>query len=136
MARGVSQDRLQAMREVVSLLGRDPSFRKSIAVNPDGERPIVVATLDDRMDDVLRRVVTSGPPPVTVCVRRGGERSMLVASMQPAHPVADGPPVESVPVDPGMTVGMFIALTWPKGTTTFHLERSKKGAADYELEFA
>src|SRR5688572_22984987 len=66
MARGVSQERLRAAREVVSLLRRDPSFRESVAVNEAGDRPIVVATLDERMDDLLRRVVAAGPPPVTV----------------------------------------------------------------------
>jgi hypothetical protein len=137
MARGVSQDRLQAMREVVSLLGQDPSFRESIPVNPDGERPIVVATPDERMDDLLRRVVAAGAPPVTVCVRHSGSRSMLIATLQPAHP-ADGVPVESQPIPPSMTVGEFSSLSWSKGTAAFHLELEapKEKAADYELEFA
>jgi hypothetical protein len=137
MARGVSEDRLQAMREVVSRLGRDPAFRESIPANPDGERPIVVATPDERMDDLLRRVVAAGKPPVTVCIRHSGSRSMLIGTLQRAH-LGDGASAVSLPVPPSMTVGEFSSLTWTKGVTAFHLEasKSKQEPADYELEFA
>jgi asparagine synthetase B (glutamine-hydrolysing) len=136
MARGVSQERLRAAREVVSLLRRDPSFRESVAVNEAGDRPIVVATLDERMDDLLRRVVAAGPPPVTVCFfRSGGSRSMVLATMHPNEP-ADGRSAESVPVEPSVTVAMFLAWAWQMGTATFHLEKCRELAADYEAEFA
>lgn len=132
MASGISQDRLQAAREVVTLLRTDRPFRDSIAVNSSGERPVLVATVDDAMEDVLRQVESTGLP-VTLCVR-AGSASITVATMRPVEP--DDHPVDSQPIAPGSCVGMFISLVWMKGTVAFHLERCNTRAAEYELEFA
>jgi hypothetical protein len=132
MASGISQDRLQAAREVVTLLRTDRSFRDSIVVNPCGERPILVATVDDPMEDVLRRVESTGLP-VTLCVR-AGSASITVATLRPVEP--DDHPGDSTPIDPRASVGMFISLVWMNRTVAFHLETCNARAAEYELEFA
>ncbi len=132
MASGISRDRLQAAREVVTLLRTDRTFRDSIAVNQSGERPILVANVEDPMEDVLRRVEATGLP-VTLCVR-AGSASMTVATLRPVGP--DDHPVDSQAIDPGACVGMFISLVWMKGTVAFHLQRCNARPAEYELEFA
>lgn len=131
MAR-VSDDRLAAAREVVTLLRTDRSFRDAIAVNPSGERPILVATVDDSMKDVLKRVESTGLP-VTLCVR-AGSASVTVATLRPVEP--DDHPIDSQPIDPAASVGVFVSLVWMKGTVAFHLVRCNAGVAEYEVEFA
>ena len=134
MARAVSQDRLLAAREVLSMLRHDPSFRETVASDASGERRILVASLDDPMGDLLKRVQSTGLP-VTLCVRGGAAgRSMTVATMRPLEP--DDHPVESTPIDPAANVGMFICYLWKTGSVVFHLEEYKAQPADFELELA
>jgi hypothetical protein len=134
MARAVNRDRLLAAREVLSMLRHDPSFRDTVVADESGERRILVASLDDPMGELLRRVQSTGLP-VTLCVRGGStNRSMTVATMRPVEP-ADHP-ADSTPIDPGANVGMFVCYLWEKRSVVFHLEAYKAQPADFELELA
>lgn len=128
MARGASSDRLLAASQVVSML-LDRSFRESIPDGPAGKRPIMIASMDDRMDALLDRISSTGLP-VALCVR-GGAASMTVATIREteAHEGSD-----SAPIHPDATVGMFISYLWVKGSFTFHL--SEPVTVEYELEMA
>jgi hypothetical protein len=135
MAEAVSQDRLQTAREVVARLREDPAFGGSIVANEAGERPILVASIDDSMRELLKRIGSIGLP-VTLCVR-GGSASMTVATVRAIEP--HDHPAESEAIHPKATVGMFISYVWVKGSVAFHLEEpapAEPGAVEYELEFA
>jgi hypothetical protein len=132
MGSGISRERLEAAREMVTLLRTDRSFRDSIAVNTSGERPILVANAEDPMSDLLKRLESTGLP-VTLYVR-GGSASVTVATLSPIE--APVRPTDSQPIDPGACVGMFISLLWMKGTVTFHLEKCNARPAEYELQLA
>jgi hypothetical protein len=134
MARAVSRDRLLAAREILSRLRHDPSFRETVVADAKGERQILIASIDDPMGELLKRVQSTGLP-VTLCVRGGSaSRSMTVATMRPVEP--DDHPVDSTPIDPGANVGMFICYLWEKRSVVFHLEEYKAQPADFELELA
>ncbi len=128
---GISPDRLQTARNVVSKLREDPAFRESIAANEAGERPIVVASIDDRMQGLLERIGAIGLP-VTLCVQ-GGSASMTVATIRATEPQDHAE--ESTPVHPEASVGVFISYVWMKGSATIHLEEPAP-AAEFELGFA
>jgi hypothetical protein len=139
MARAVSRSRLRAARDVVSMLRRDPSFRQSIPANASGERPIVVASVEDRLSDLLERIRRIGPP-VTLYVR-GGPATKTVVTVRTLG-AGEGSPTEAI--RPDITVGVFIAHVWEKGgSMSFHVAgpaparpRGRRGATEYELEFA
>lgn len=144
MARSVasklSRNRLLAARDVVSLLRSDPSFREAIVANTSGERPILVASVEDRMSELLGRVSRIGVP-VTLYVR-GGTTSKTVVTLRAA--AADEHP-RSEAIRPDITVGVFIAQVWEKGgSILFHVaapspaesEGRSAGEYEYELEFA
>lgn len=135
MAEAVSRDRLQTAREVVSKLREDPAFGESIVANESGQRPILVASIDDSMRELLQRIGSIGLP-VTLCVR-GGSASITVATIR-AIEIHDHQ-AESEAIHPKATVGMFISYVWQRGSVTFHLEEPapvQPGAIEYELEFA
>jgi len=135
MAEAVSRDRLQTAREVVSRLRDDSAFGESIVVNESGQRPILVASIDDSMRELLQRIGSTGLP-VTLCVC-GGSTSMTVATIRATEPHDHS--AESAAIHPKATVGMFIAYVWEKGSVVFHLEEpapTEPPAVEYELEFA
>jgi hypothetical protein len=126
---GISPDRLQTARNVVSKLREEPAFRELIVANETGERPIVVASIDDPMRDLLRRIHAIGLP-VTLCVQ-GGSASLTVATIRATEPHDN--PDDSTPIHPEAPVGMFVAYVWMKGSVTMHLEEPAP-AADFQLE--
>ncbi len=79
MVREVGRDRLLAARQVVSML-LEPPFRESVPDSAAGKRPILVASMDDRMEELLHRIRSIGLP-VALCVR-GGSASMTVATVR------------------------------------------------------
>jgi hypothetical protein len=138
VGRKLSRNRLLAARDVVSLLRSDPCFRESIVANTSGERPILVASVEDRMSELLGRVRRVGVP-ATLYVR-GGTTSKTVVTLRAAE--AEEHP-RSEAIRPDITVGVFIAQVWEKGgSMLFHIagptppEAEGRPATEYELEFA
>jgi hypothetical protein len=128
MGKAVDTDRLAAARQIMSKLRENESFRDSVVAHDLGERPIVVALIDDPIEEVMARMKAIGLP-VTLCVP-GGSTSMTVVTVRPAD--AEEPSAESTPVAPGITVGMVMSYMWVKGgTVTFHVAEP---AADLELK--
>jgi hypothetical protein len=62
MARAVDADRLAAAGEIMSILRGRPSVREAIAAHVSGERPILVASIDDPLQAVLDRIAATGSP--------------------------------------------------------------------------
>jgi hypothetical protein len=134
MSREVSDDRLATAREVVAMLRMNPDFRSSVAINSSGECPIVVASVDDAVSEIVQRIEAIGTP-VTLCVRAGSS-SMTVATIKEAS--AGEPSRDLHHVAPSATIGMFIAYLWQTGTFTFNIAEPSETEATgkYELEFA
>ena len=137
MTRAVSRNRLLAARDVVSMLRRDPSFRESVVANTAGERPILVASVEDRMSELLTRIRRIGLP-VTLYVR-GGSASMTVATIR-AVEADEHPRPQAIRSD--ITVGVFIANVWEKSSLIFRVVEPspprpthRPRATEYELEF-
>jgi antitoxin (DNA-binding transcriptional repressor) of toxin-antitoxin stability system len=139
VARKLSRNRLLAARDVLSLLRRDPSFRDSVVANTSGERPILVASVEDHLSELLERVRRIGLP-VTLYVR-GGTATKTVVTIRTAE--TDEHP-QSEAIRPDITVGVFIAHMWEKGgSMSFHVAApsptrpvSRPRATEFELEFA
>jgi hypothetical protein len=129
MARALGASRLAAARQVISLLHGSRSFRESVVPQESGERPILLASIDDSMQKVLERIKAIGLP-VTLCVP-GGSTSISVVTVRAAE--AHEHTSDPVEVQPETTVGMFISYVWVKGTVTFYVAEL---ATEYELEFA
>jgi hypothetical protein len=62
MARVVDADRLAGAGEIMSILRRRPSVRELASAQESGERPILVAAIDDPLQAVLDRIDAIGPP--------------------------------------------------------------------------
>jgi hypothetical protein len=103
MARGVGADRLAAARQVMSMLRQSPSFREIIAANASGERPIVIVSIDDPLEEVVDRIWSIGLPVALVVPGEGRSPTVLT--------VHERDPQREVPWEPapaGATIGLVI----------------------------
>jgi hypothetical protein len=116
MTEAVEPDRLAAARLMMSILRESPSVRESVAAHESGERPILVASIDDPLEDVVERIHGVGLP-VTLCVL-GGSASMTVMTVRADVPEQEAG-WESAP--PNATIGMIVAHFWLKSSASFRV---------------
>jgi predicted transcriptional regulator len=103
MARAVGADQLAAARQAMLMLRRSASFRDTVAAHESGERPIVIVSADDRLDEVVERIRGVGLP-VTLVVPGEGENPtvMTVHEREPQQEIW-----ESMPAD--VTIGVVVS---------------------------
>jgi hypothetical protein len=117
MTRAVDADRLAAAGEIMSILRGRPSVREAIAAHVSGERPILVASIDDPLQAVLDRIAATGPP-LTLCVT-AGSTSMTVITVRA---VAPGEQETSwKPMSPDATLRSLVSRFWAEIPVTFQL---------------
>jgi hypothetical protein len=113
----VDADRLAGAGEIMSILRRRPSVRESISAQESGERPILVASIDDPLQIVLDRINAIGPT-LTLCVT-AGSTSMTVITVRN---VATGEQEPSWrPMPPGTTLRSLVSRFWAEIPVTFQL---------------
>jgi hypothetical protein len=62
MTRSVDTDRLAAAGQIMLLLRRSSSFREIVSAHESGERPILIALVDDALQEVVERIHDIGLP--------------------------------------------------------------------------
>ena len=67
MARTVDADRLAVARQVMLMLRQSRALRETVAAHESGERPILIALIDDPLKEVVDRIHDIGLP-VTLVV--------------------------------------------------------------------
>ena len=124
MGEEIARDRLEAARLVSTML-LEATFRDSLPAHPSGEQPILIASRDDPMGDVFRRIEAVGLPlTLCVCAQRN---SLTVLTVKEASP---GSHEDDVSIDPDATLGMFLSYVWLRGSVHAYLAESAK---DLEL---
>jgi hypothetical protein len=104
MARMVDADRLAAARQVMLMLRRSPSLRATIAAHESGERPILIALIDDPLEEVVDRIHGIGLP-VTLVVPSRAE-SPTVMTVRAGDPEHDD---LWEPAPTGATIGLVVS---------------------------
>jgi hypothetical protein len=66
MTRSVDTDRLAAAGQIMLLLRQSPSFREIVSAHESGERPILIALVDDSLEEVVERIHSIGLPVMLV----------------------------------------------------------------------
>jgi hypothetical protein len=125
MAKTVDAAGLAAARQIMLLLRRNPSIRESVAAQESGEQPILVASIDDPLTEVIERINAVGLP-VTLCVT-AGSASMTVLTVRAG---IAGEEAGWEPVPPNATIGVVVSRFWMKSSATF---RVPDPTADLEL---
>lgn len=116
MTEAVDSDRLAAAGLMMSILRKSPLVRESVAAHESGERPILVASIDDPLEEVVERIHGVGLP-LTLCVL-GGSASMTVMTVTADVPEREAE-WESAP--PNATIGMVVAHFWTKSSASFRV---------------
>ena len=107
MARTVDADRLAAARQIMSMLRRSPSFRSAVPEHDSGERPILIASIDEPLEEVIERIHAVGLP--VMLFVPGGSASMTVMIVD-----SHSPEQESLwePAPPDATIGFLVSHFW------------------------
>jgi hypothetical protein len=134
MARTVDTHRLAVTGQILLMLRQSAPFREIVAAHESGERPILVALVDDSLDEVVERIHDIGLPVTLVVPSASGSPTVMTVKArdpeqevrwQPAHPDATiglivshfskaGPSVLGVP-DPAADRELVLQLVEPSG---------------------
>src|SRR5512132_4179473 len=116
MASSVDTYRLAAAGQIMTMLRKGPAFRDTVAAQEAGERPILIASIDDSLQEVIDRIHAIGPP-VTLFVP-GGSTSMTVISVRVVTG-DEGAKWKQVP--PDATMRTLVSQFWAQIPITFQL---------------
>jgi hypothetical protein len=116
MARTVDADRLAAARQIMSMLRRSPSFRSAVPEHDSGDRPILIASIDDPLEEVIQRVHAIGLP--LMLFVPGGSASMTVMIVNTDSP-EQGSLWEQAP--PDATIGLLVSHFWTQRAAAFRV---------------
>lgn len=101
---------LDLARHLSSMLLRGEVFRESLPVQASGCKVLLVASLDEPLESLLRRVADAGLP-ATVCVRNDMDRVSMIGLEAPVKSDA-----EIFVSRPDAMVGILVALLEEKRT--------------------
>jgi hypothetical protein len=121
MARAAGADGLAVAGQIMSILRRSPEFRESVVAHDSGERPIMVAAIDDRLEEVVDRIRAVGLP-LTLCVP-GGSASITVMTVRAGGTAEQAAAWTPAPAD--ATLGMIVSRFWTDSTAKFRLAGSE-----------
>ena len=86
------------------MLRQSPLFRETVAAHESGERPILIVSIDDPLDEVVERIDDIGLP-VTV-VMPGGAASPTVMTVHARDPDQE---ILWEPAPAGATIGLVVS---------------------------
>ena len=104
MARTVDADRLAAARQVMLMLRKSSALRETVAAHESGEQPILIALVEEPLEDVVDRIHDIGlPVTLVVPTETGGPTVMTVRARDPEREDR----WEAAP--PGATIGLIVS---------------------------
>ena len=128
MARTVDTDRLAVTGQILLMLRQSPSFRELVSAHESGDRPILVALVDDLLVEVIERIHAIGLPITLVVPDESGTPTvMTVTARDPEQEIG----VRWAPAHPDATIGLVVSHFSKEGSKP--LELSDPVAANREL---